>query len=224
MNDDLRFLKESLDDTVFKDMELPKSLKKKIVKKATAPSRFSRYRPKFAYVTSLVLAASLLLILGVSFIPKDTSRGSEPSIREQQVAIIHFQNDIVRLAKNQQLSESAFLSSVKANKPLEQLEMQRSQVIEDGETIIEGLGKIHIPSELSSYQSELNQSLLSLAKAYQQKNTYYKEVDLTTAPSISMYYLPIEQFVQFEESIGKVYEDIGLLRPTFQMLLFFVMD
>lgn len=222
MNDDLRFLKESLDDTYFKDLELSKSQKKKILKKATAPTRFSRLRPNFAYITSLVLAASLLLILGLNMIQPDTHSGSKVTIREQQVALIHLQNDIVQLVRDQQLSEGALLAAIKNKEPQAQLELLRTKVINDGETITARLKKMSIPSQLSANQTEINQSLIALSKAYEQKNSYYKELDVTDVSSISVYNMPIEQFALFEETIGKVYKNLGLLTPSFQILLYFL--
>lgn len=223
MNDDLRFLKESLDDTYFKDLELSKSMKKKILKKATAPARFSGIRPKLAYFTSLVVTVSLLVILGLNIMQSDIHRGSQPTIREQQVALVHLQDDIVQLSKNQQLSERALLSSIMKNKPIQQLEWQRSQVLEDGKIIMESLREIHIPSELSSNRTQLAESLNLLAKAYEQKNDYYQKLDLNDAPSISPYTMPVEEFIYFQEMIEEVYLDVNLLPVNYQMLINFLM-
>ncbi|WP_066304515.1 hypothetical protein [Bacillus sp. FJAT-29814] len=223
MKDDLRYLKESLDDTYFKDMELSKSLKKKILKKATAQSRPSRIVNKLSYMTSLVLAASLLIILAVSFMKTDTNQASMPTIREQQVALIHLQDDVVQLVKKQQQSEGALLSSMIKNKPIQQLELQRRKVISDGEIIIESLRKMPIPSELSSNGAELTKSFDMLATAYEQKNKYYKELDVNDAPSLSPYNVPVDEFIYFEEMIGEVYKNVNLLPPSFQVLLKFLM-
>jgi hypothetical protein len=223
LNDDLRFLKESLDDTYLNDLELSKSMKKKILKKATAPSRFSRIRPKLAYFTSLVVTVSLLVILGLNIMQTDTHRGSQPTVREQQVALVHLQDDIVQLAKKQQLSERALLSSIMKNKPIQQLEWQRSQVLEDGEIMIESLGNIQIPFELSSHSTQLTESLNLLAIAYEKKNEYYQKLDLNNAPSLSLYTVPVEEFIYFQEKIDKVYLDVNLLPVNYQMLINFLM-
>ncbi|MCM3764792.1 hypothetical protein [Neobacillus niacini] len=222
MKDDLRLLKESLDDTYFKDMELSKSLKKKIVKKATADSQFSRIRPKFAYFTSLVLAATCLLILAVSFMKTDIHQASLPTIREQQVALIHLQNVMIQLTKDQRLSEDLLIQSVESNQPAEKSDELRSKVIQDGEAIITGIKKMSIPAALQSNQSRLDECLQLLAAAYEQKNEYYKNLDLQNPVDLTPYHVPADTFIIFEEKIGEVYVNVHLLSPSFQLLLTFL--
>ena len=61
MDNELRSLKESMDDTYLKDLEMTKALKKKILKKTSA-SRSFRVFPQIKFFASLVAAGLLLVV------------------------------------------------------------------------------------------------------------------------------------------------------------------
>lgn len=221
MEDDLHSLKEILDDTYYKDLSLSKSQKKKIYKNATTVSKPSRILPSLKYAVSLMVAVSCLLVLVLSQIPSHSNLASKQSIREQQVALIHFQNNLIKLVENQHKAEKALLAERNFEKRSQVMEIYREECVTEGTKIIEELKQITIPSELSSYEVEMNQSLIELIKVYEKKNEFYNNLNVETYQGLPMDNESIDHLIRFSTIIGEVYEKIKLLQPNFFILFSF---
>ncbi|WP_413303564.1 hypothetical protein AA0X95_26350 [Bacillus sp. 1P10SD] len=214
MEDELRSLKECLDDTYFKDLELSKTIKKKIIKQSKKSSRTSQHIQRFKYAASLVLAVGCLFLLIQSFIqvPKN-KQASISTVRQQQVALIHFQNDIIRLVSKQKKSETAFLTAIAEGKSKEEIELNRVESMKQGEEIILGLKSMVIPSELSPYQGIIKNSLKELETAYVLKNEYFRDLTPETYQGLSDHYEYVDKLFQFDQMMIPVYKAVEF-RPV----------
>ena len=224
MEDELRSLKECLDDTYFKDLELSKSFKKKIIKQSKKSSRTSQHIQRFKYAASLVLAVGCLLLLVQSFIqvPKN-KQASISTVRQQQGALIHFQNNIIKLVSKQKQSETAFLTAIAEGKPKEEIEPNRVESMKQGEEIVAGLKRMVIPSELSPYQEIIRKSLEELETGYELKNNYFKDLTPDTYQGFSIDFEYVNKLILFERTMGRVYEEVEL-KPVSYIMYFNLRD
>lgn len=224
MEDELRSLKECLDDTYFKDLELSKSIKKKIIKQSKKSSRASQYIQRFKYAVSLVIAVGCLVILVQSFIqvPKN-KQASVSTVQQQQVALIHFQNEIIKLDSKQHQSEDAFLTAIAKRKPKEEIELHRVESMKQGEEIVASLKRMPIPSELSPYQEIIRKSLEELEAGFELKNNYFKNLTPDTYQGFSIDYEYVNKMILFERTMGRVYEEVEL-KPVSYIMYFNLRD
>jgi hypothetical protein len=214
MEDELRSLKECLDDTYFKDLELSKNIKKKIIKQSKKSSRKSQHIQRFKYVASLVIAVCCLLLLVQNFIQLPKNRqASLSTVRQQQVALIHFQNDIIRLVSKQKKSETAFLTAIVAGKSKEEIELNRTESMKQGEEIILALKSMVIPSELSPYQDIIRKSLKELETGYELKNEYFRDLTPETYQGLSVHNEYVDKLFQFDQMMIPVYKAVEF-RPV----------
>jgi hypothetical protein len=224
MEDELRSLKECLDDTYFKDLELSKSIKKKIIKESKKSSRTSQHIQRFKYAASLVLAVGCLVLLVQSFIPEPkNNQASLSTVRQQQVALIHFQNEIIKLVSKQKQSETAFLTAIVEGKSKEEIELNRAESMKQGEEIIAGLKRMVIPSELSPYQEIIRKSLEELETGFELKNNYFKDLTPDTYQGFSIDYEYVNKLILFERTLGRVYEEVEL-KPVSYIMYFNLRD
>ncbi|WP_335528320.1 hypothetical protein [Neobacillus drentensis] len=224
MEDELRSLKECLDDTYFKDLELSKSIKKKIIKESKKSSRASQHIQRFKYAASLVIAVGCLLLLVQSFIqvPKN-KQASISTVRQQQGALIHFQNEIIKLVSKQKQSETAFLTALAEGKPKEEIEPNRVESMKQGEEIVAGLKRMPIPSELSPYQEIIRKSLEELETGFELKNNYFKDLTPDTYQGFSIDFEYVNKLILFERTMGRVYEEVEL-KPVSYIMYFNLRD
>jgi hypothetical protein len=216
MEDELRSLKECLDDTYFKDLELSRSIKKKIIKESKKSSRASQHIQRFKYAASLVLAVGCLLLLVQSFVqvPKN-KQASISTVRQQQVALIHFQNDIIKLVSKQKQSETAFLTAIVEGKSNEEIELNRAESMKQGEAIVASLKRMPIPSELSPYQEIIRKSLQELETGYELKNAYFKDLTHDTYQGLSVDYEYVDKLFQFDRMMVPVYKAVEFRPVTY---------
>ena len=224
MEDELRSLKECLDDTYFKDLELSKSIKKKIIKESKKSSRESQHIQRFKYAASLVIVVGCLLLLVQSFIPEQkNNQASLSTVRQQQVALIHFQNDLIKLVSKQKQSETAFLTAIAEGKPKEEIEPNRVESMKQGEEIVAVLKRMVIPSELSPYQEIIRKSLEELETGFELKNNYFKDLTPDTYQGFSIDFEYVNKLILFERTMGRVYEEVEL-KPVSYIMYFNLRD
>ncbi|MDR6125164.1 hypothetical protein QFZ87_004761 [Bacillus sp. SLBN-46] len=216
MEDELRSLKECLDDTYFKDLELSKTIKKKIIKQSKKSSRTSQHIQRFKYAASLVLAVGCLVLLVQSFIPEPkNNQASLSTVRQQQVALIHFQNEIIKLVSKQKQSETDFLTAIVEGKSNEEIELNRAESMKQGEEIIAGLKRMVIPSELSPYQEIIRKCLEELETGYELKNAYFKDLTHDTYQGFSVDYEYVDKLFQFDRMMVPVYKAVEFRPVTY---------
>ncbi|MFE8700406.1 hypothetical protein ACFYKX_07265 [Cytobacillus sp. FJAT-54145] len=219
MDNELKSLKESLDETYLKEIVLSKSLKKKILKK-TAQQKNSTLFSHFKFLSSVVLATGCLFLF-VTFLIQghlEMNQAKQPTLREKQVAIIHYQEKVMSILKTQEEPEIDFLSTLvyKYDTPREEY---RDELILTFDHIVKEIKDIPIPQELSTYSEEIEESLEILFHSFELKREYYLTLNAETYNHLDKnVYGDVRHeqvFFEFERKIGKVFEEINLFAPGF---------
>ncbi|WLD93423.1 hypothetical protein [Alkalihalobacillus sp. AL-G] len=151
---------------------------------------------------------------------KQEGEPTEENTAETKTALMEFQVKVVDVLQQQNKPFAAFESSkLKANDPeaaaeekpsKEELQSLMETAKAAGPKAAEAIRAIEVPAELEQYKKDIEAALEDAAKSYEKRaeslaieaaENAQKEAD--------------ELFASFEKKMGKVFEDLGLLAPSF---------
>ncbi|WP_273853828.1 hypothetical protein [Guptibacillus spartinae] len=168
-----------------------------------------------------VLSLSMLLI--VAACGSNTNSESETSGEAEQAdtksVLLDFQAEVVSVLKENndeivayESAKAAFLDNEtpEADKPsTEELEDLKGPAVEASKATVDGIEGLTVPAELDDSKEEIDSSFDELTKAY---NIRAEQADIED-PSVQE--KAAEHFTKFEDKMGKVFEDTGLIKPSF---------
>ncbi|WP_273836462.1 hypothetical protein [Guptibacillus sedimenti] len=168
-----------------------------------------------------VLSLSMLLI--VAACGSNTNSESETSGETEQAdtksVLLDFQSEVVSVLKKHndaivayESAKAAFHDSEtpEADKPsTEELEELKGSATEASKATVEGIKGLSVPAELDDSKEEIESAFDDLTQAY----TIRAEQADIADPSVQE--KALEQFTKFEDKMGKVFEDTGLIKPSF---------
>lgn len=224
MGEDLRHLKESLDDTYFNELILSNTLKKKIIRKAVKQNSMS-ISSMSKFMASILAAAICLIIFTISLLQITGDQAEQTELSQQRIALLQLQEKIVKTMQKQNHAEAQLLNDIINKESSKQIEESRTRVLSLGDKVASMLEDLNIPTELSPYEEQIRLSLLTLAAGYRLKNDYYHNLATEdfTFSHLSFYsgQSYAMKIYQFESQIGEVYEEVDFLTPRFITLLSF---
>ena len=163
------------------------------------------------------------MLLIVAACGSNTNSESETSGEAEQAdtksVLLDFQAEVVSVLKENndeivayESAKAAFLDSEtpEADKPsTEELEDLKGPAVEASKATVDGIEGLTVPAELDDSKEEIESSFDELTKAY---NIRADQADIED-PSVQE--KAAEHFTKFEDKMGKVFEDTGLIKPSF---------
>ncbi len=170
-----------------------------------------------------ILSLSLLLVVAACGSNTNDSTqanaDTEQSDTDVKSVLLDFQAEVVSVLKghNEPISayESAKLAMSDSETPeeekpsAEELEELKSDAVEASKATVEGIKELKIPGELDDSKSEIQSALDELVKAYEVRAEQAAIDDPTVQEKAS------EHFTKFEDQMGTIFEDAGLIKPSF---------
>lgn len=134
--------------------------------------------------------------------------------------LLAFQADVVNVLQEQNKPFAAFESAkLKINDPevaaedkpsKEELQNLMGKAKAAGPKAAEAIRAIEVPAELDQYKEDIESALEDAAKSYEKRGD-----SLTIEVNENAQKEADELFASFEEKMGKIFEDLGLLAPSF---------
>ncbi|WP_257351982.1 hypothetical protein [Pseudalkalibacillus decolorationis] len=153
---------------------------------------------------------------------KKDEEAKEEKVDQTEIksALLDFQSEVVDVLQTQHKPFAAFESSkMMANDPeaaaeekpaKEELQSLMKKAKAAGPKAAEAILAIEVPAELDQYKKEIQAALEDAAKSYE-----VRAEDLTLEPDEKAQKEADKLFVSFEKKMGKVFEDVDLLPPSF---------
>ncbi|KAA0547002.1 hypothetical protein FZW96_13535 [Bacillus sp. BGMRC 2118] len=225
MEKQLHHLKESMDDTVLKDIQMNKKLKGKIMKGISEENSnkrvyFLRKGWNVKTVFASIAALFLFFIIGSSLLGENTSGHSKEA---KQVDLLKLHTEIVSTLKSQVIVEKELIEKINSMEyTIDEIHQLKVKAAKNSLEVAKEIEAIQLPDTLTNYHPELNESLSYLRKSYTHRSSELMKIDQwVRIQSNEELYYPREgvesdlYFFQFEFNIYKVYEDLNLLRSSY---------
>ncbi|MGB7999732.1 MAG: hypothetical protein WCF60_06475 [Anaerobacillus sp.] len=171
----------------------------------------------------LLSILSLSMLLLVAACGSNTNSGDEASGDAEQddtkSVLLDFQSEIVSVLKENNEDIASYESAKQAvndsetpeeEKPsTEELEELKGNAVKASEATVKDIKSLKVPSELNDSKEEIDGALEELTNAYEIR----AEQAAIDDPSVQE--KALEHFTKFEDQMGKVFEDAGLIKPSF---------
>ncbi|MBM6617923.1 hypothetical protein [Bacillus suaedaesalsae] len=225
MDKHLHRLKESMDDTVLKDIQMNQKLKGKILKDISNENtnqqvRYVQKKWNVKTVFASIAALFLLFVIGSSILNSQTSGYNEKS---QQVELLKLHSEIVSTLKSQVRVEKELIEKINSKDyTIDEINKLKVKAAKNSLEVSKEIGSMRIPETLNMYKPELKESLYYLRKSYMSRSNELMKIDQWVRIQINeeLNY-PRDgvesdlSFFQFEFKIYRVYEKLGLLRSSY---------
>lgn len=225
MDKQFQRLKESMDDTVLREVQMNKKLKGRILKdiskeNAKQQVRFVTKKWNKSAVIASIAALFLLFVITSSMLDQQTSGYSK---RYQQVELLKMQSDIISILKTQERIEKELIHEINSKDyTVQEINHLKKKAANNALDISQQIDNFIIPEALSHYHQEINEGLSYLRKSYFTYSNEIIDLEKWVKKESDINLTPEEQlsdsdhyFFKFELNMHSVYDDLGLLRSSY---------
>lgn len=225
MDKQFQRLKESMDDTVLREIQMNKKLKGRILKdiskeNAKQQVQFGTKRWNKRAIFASIAALFLLFIITASMLNQQTTGYGK---RYQQVELLKMQSDIISILKTQVKIEKELIHEINSKDyTVQELNKLKVQAANNSLSVSKQIENFQIPLALTPYKQEINESLSYLRKSYFTNSNEIMDLEKWVKKESDIHLPPEQQvsdsdhyFFKFEQKLHNVYDDLGLLRSSY---------